>query len=34
MQNLTLQDNIYTYYYGFTNGYLALWDETETLETY
>jgi len=34
MQNLTLRDSIYTYYYGFTEGYLAFWDESENLDTY
>ncbi|CDW75440.1 UNKNOWN [Stylonychia lemnae] len=34
MSNLTLKDNIYTYYYAFTGGYLAFWDESNNLDTY
>jgi len=34
MTNVTLRDNIYTNLYSFSDGYLALWDELNNLDTY
>ncbi|CDW77350.1 UNKNOWN [Stylonychia lemnae] len=34
MSNITLQDNIYTYQYSFSDGYLAFWDENDSLQTF